>query len=83
MVDKMDKPKVPAEPKVKSQNSIADRAVAKVMPMDDGERKWKAESALHTIIRAKEHMDDRGLMKDVKKLASDQSKKMGSICGMK
>lgn len=38
-----------------------------VAPADD--REWRARAALDTITRAHEHMGDKGLMRDVRKLA--------------
>ena len=41
---------------------------------EDRERKYRAESALRDIERAEEHRRDKGLMKDVKKCATDKMK---------
>lgn len=43
------------------------------------ERKYKAEDALRDIERAEGHKRDRGLMRDVKKLAKDKIKSLGKI----
>lgn len=41
--------------------------------MDD-ERRYRAQDALNTIVRAESHKRDKGLMRDVKCLAADAHK---------
>lgn len=43
------------------------------------ERRWKAEDALRTITRAGEIQRDRGLMREVKKLATEQMSTLKSV----
>lgn len=43
------------------------------------ERKWRAEDAMRTLMRAEEYKADKGLMGDVKKLAACQAAKMAAI----
>lgn len=43
------------------------------------ERKYKAEDALRSLQRAEEVKADKGLMKDVKALATQQMKALGKI----
>lgn len=45
------------------------------------ERKWKAEDAMRTIMRAEEHKKDKRLMSDVQRLAKEQASKLTSLCG--
>lgn len=44
------------------------------------ERKWRAEDAMRTIMRADEHRKDSKLMSDVKKLAKEQASKLKGLC---
>lgn len=43
------------------------------------ERRYRAENALSDIERAKKHESDKGLMKDVKKLAKEKVKALKEI----
>lgn len=43
------------------------------------ERRYRAEDALRTIARAHEHLKDKGLMRDVRKLAQHQAKATGAL----
>ncbi len=43
-------------------------------------RRQKAEDALHTLSRAEEHRKDRGLMKDVKRLAKERMNRYSNLC---
>lgn len=49
-------------------------------PNDEPERRYKAEDALRDIERAEKHRKDKGLMKDVKKMAREKIKTMKDIC---
>jgi len=42
-------------------------------------RKWEVESAMSTLKRAEEIRKNAGLMRDVKKMAQEQVKMLGSI----
>ncbi len=48
-------------------------------PADD--RKWQVEDALRTLNRAEEIRRDRGMMRDVKKLATEQIKSLQAHVG--
>lgn len=56
---------------------------APAMPKAADERKWRAQSALETITRAADMQKDKGLMRDVKKLAAEQVKTLSSVAGRK
>jgi hypothetical protein len=49
--------------------------------MDADDRKWKAEDALRTLMRAEELKKDKKLMSDVQKMAKEQAAKMSGLCG--
>lgn len=54
-----------------------DKAADKAMM--ERERKWEVEDALRTMQRAKELEKDKGLMRDVKKLANEQIKALKEV----
>ena len=66
-------------------NKMADMAAEKAAPSKglEGERKWRAQDAMNTMMRAHEHMADPAVMKDVQSLAKDQIKKLGTMTGGK
>jgi hypothetical protein len=45
------------------------------------ERKWRVEDAMRTLMRAEEHKKDKGLMRDVGKMAKEQAQKLSGLCG--
>ncbi len=55
--------------------------MAKSAAISPDDRKWKVQSALDTITRAHEIMEDTKLMADVKKLAAEKSEEMSAIAG--
>src|SRR6185437_10089891 len=42
-------------------------------------RRYRAEEAIRTLMRASEHMKDKGLMRDVKKLAKAQAEALNKV----
>lgn len=48
-------------------------------PMADKANEWRVRDALETIQRAAEHQNDKGLMREVKKLAKQRIKALGKI----
>ena len=44
------------------------------------ERKWKAEDAIGTIMRAEMHKQDQALMNDIKAVAAEKMHVMKKIC---
>jgi len=42
-------------------------------------RRYRAEEAMRTLMRASEHMKDKGLMRDVKKLAKAQAEALNKV----
>lgn len=46
-------------------------------------RKWEVESAMNTLQRAKEIQNDKKLMADVKKMASQKAKEYSNIASGK
>lgn len=43
------------------------------------EKIWRAESALRTITQAEEHKRDPGLMRDVKRIATQQIRSLSKV----
>lgn len=43
------------------------------------ERKWRAEDALSTLTRAEEHRADKGLMRDVRRLAAKRKASLDRV----
>lgn len=72
-----------------SSTKAVSRAAGKPKPkapstapsMGASHRKWLAEDAMRTIMRAEEHKKDPRLMADVKKLAKEQAAKLNGLCG--
>lgn len=64
-----------SKPKVRSTASVAPS-----VSMAD-EKRWKTEDAMRTLMRAEDLKKDKGLMRDVQKMASEQAKKMSGLCG--
>lgn len=56
------------------------KVVMAAMPSPQEDRKWRAEDAMRTIMRAEEFKRDKSLMKDVKELAKKQSQDLKKIC---
>jgi hypothetical protein len=49
--------------------------------MDADEKRWRAEDAMRTLMRAEELKKDKKLMSDVQKMAKEQAAKMSGLCG--
>lgn len=45
----------------------------------DDAKRYRAEEAMRTLMRASEHMKDRGLMRDVKRLAKEQAAALSKV----
>lgn len=73
---KMEK-KEPATPKVPKETGPS----ASMDSMGDDMRRMKVEDAMHTMMRAQEHMKDKGLVREVKAMAKDKMKCLGAVCG--
>lgn len=43
------------------------------------DRMWEAKGAMHTMARAEEHRANKGLMRDVKKLAGMEAEKYSNL----
>lgn len=70
----------PAKGKTETKNAPAKpRDVPGSLLRD--ERKWKAEEAMRTLMRAEEHKKDKALMSDVQRLAKEQAEKLSGLCG--
>ena len=54
--------------------------VAPSRPIAAEERKWRAEDAMRTIMRAEEIRKDTRLMADVKRMAKEQASKLNGLC---
>lgn len=70
--------------KAKPVNALASApCVAPKMTRDQQaqERKWRAEDALRTLTRADEIKRDAGLLRDVKRYASEQVKTLQKVTG--
>lgn len=57
------------------------KAPSPVASMGASHRKWAAEDAMRTIMRAEEHKKDPRLMADVKKLAKEQATRLNGLYG--
>lgn len=53
----------------------------KPSPMASDDKRWRAEDAMRTLMRAEEIKKDKGLMSDVQKMAKEQAAKMSGLCG--
>lgn len=85
-VKKKSKPakKVPAPRPAATREPMRDVAAAPRPPKKAGldpDRYYRAEEALHTLSRAAEHKADKGLMRDVKRVAEHQVKQMNRALG--
>jgi len=67
----------PAKAGVKT---VSKQASASLGPVAS-DRKWLAEDAMRTIMRAEEHKKDPKLMNEVKRLAKEQQAKLAGLCG--
>jgi len=56
------------------------KEVAGPSPSSDRMDEWRVKEALETIQRAEEHQSNKGLMREVKKLAKQRMKTLGKIC---
>lgn len=45
----------------------------------DDAKRYRAEEAMRTLMRASEHMKDKGLMRDVKRLAKTQAAALSKV----
>jgi hypothetical protein len=45
------------------------------------DKKWRAEDAMRTLMRAEDIKKDRALMSDVQRMAKEQAAKMSGLCG--
>jgi hypothetical protein len=45
------------------------------------DKTWKTRNAMETLMRAEELKKDKGLMRDVGKLAKEQAQKLAGLCG--
>lgn len=64
-----------AKPRAKRKATII------IGPSAASDRKYRAEDALRTIQRADEVRRDKGLMRDVKKLAKEQVRILNKVAG--
>lgn len=62
-------------PKRKPSNATAGLSS---ISTDDAKR-YRAEEAMRTLMRASEHMKDKGLMRDVKRLAKTQAAALSKV----
>jgi hypothetical protein len=58
--------------KIKSFNGLS------AISTDDAKR-YRAEEAMRTLMRASEHMKDRGLMKDVRRIAKEHAAALSKV----
>jgi hypothetical protein len=58
--------------KIKAINGLS------AISSDDAKR-YRAEEAMRTLMRASEHMKDKGLMRDVKRLAKEQAAALNKV----
>lgn len=76
--------KLKASKSSKAQKAVPVKIVSEPAPANkvdgDRERKWKAEDALRTVKEYERVRSDKSLMKDVKKLAQDEMRKLKQIC---
>lgn len=76
-----------AKPKAKATNKLASAVGLSTAPMPykpsaadkARERRYQAEDALRTLTRAGEVQRDKGLMREVKKLATEQMSTLKSV----
>lgn len=73
----------PMKAVVKAGGHAKEKPVVKGSPkptIGADERRWRAEDAMRTIMRAEDHKKDAKLMSDVKKLAKEQASKLKGLC---
>jgi len=63
---------MPKRKPIKSVNGLS------AISTDDAKR-YRAEEAMRTLMRASEHMKDKGLMRDVKRLAKTQAAALSKV----
>ena len=63
---------MPKRKPIKSVNGLS------AISTDDAKR-YRAEEAMRTLMRASEHMKDKGLMRDVKALAKTQAAALSKV----
>lgn len=63
----------PPPPKGKGSGPMPIRSSGRAGKAMDEERQYRAQDALSTLVRAKEHMGDKQLMGDVRRLAAERA----------
>lgn len=64
-------------PKRSSKSKAAPIGLSSIS--NDDAKRYRAQDAMHTLMRASEHMKDKGLMRDVKRLAKEQAAAMSKV----